>query len=356
MNALRAQAVAARSYGLSQNRYSYAKTCDTSSCQVYGGCRHASVADLGRVRRASSTRSPTRRSPRPRARSACRNGAIVSTEFSASNGPRTAGGAFPPVDDPWDDVPGNPNHVWTRIIDADAVAVDVRARPAPTGSARCTTPSSTFDGIWANKVVRGSTHAGDGVGLPQRLRAAVARASSSSRSSAACPTARPFSFIGDSVGESVAGERRRGVPDPARRRVRLDDVRHARGAPHAGRQRRTASAAPPPCRSAPTWSWSSSATTTTSGAMAGRIDAVMADAARPRRSAASRGSTCRERRGRVRRHQRRHRRRRQPMERACSCSTGSRPATTWRPTAGSPTTCISRPRDGPSSRCSCATR
>ena len=26
-------------------------------------------------------------------------GAVVSTEFSASNGPRTAGGAFPPVDD-----------------------------------------------------------------------------------------------------------------------------------------------------------------------------------------------------------------------------------------------------------------
>ncbi|HKA03221.1 MAG TPA: SpoIID/LytB domain-containing protein, partial [Acidimicrobiales bacterium] len=37
LNALRAQAVAARSYGVSQGRYSYAKTCDTQSCQVYGG-------------------------------------------------------------------------------------------------------------------------------------------------------------------------------------------------------------------------------------------------------------------------------------------------------------------------------
>ncbi|NDE81073.1 MAG: hypothetical protein EB037_09175, partial [Actinobacteria bacterium] len=38
INALRAQAVAARSYALAQNRYSpYAKTCDTDSCQVYGG-------------------------------------------------------------------------------------------------------------------------------------------------------------------------------------------------------------------------------------------------------------------------------------------------------------------------------
>ena len=37
MNALRAQSVAARSYGLSQWRYGYARTCDTSSCQVYSG-------------------------------------------------------------------------------------------------------------------------------------------------------------------------------------------------------------------------------------------------------------------------------------------------------------------------------
>src|SRR5262249_28307038 len=35
--ALRAQAVAARSYALVQNRYSYAKTCDTQTCQVYAG-------------------------------------------------------------------------------------------------------------------------------------------------------------------------------------------------------------------------------------------------------------------------------------------------------------------------------
>ncbi|MEQ9162118.1 MAG: SpoIID/LytB domain-containing protein, partial [Ilumatobacter fluminis] len=34
---LKAQSVAARSYGLTQSRYSYASTCDTSSCQVYYG-------------------------------------------------------------------------------------------------------------------------------------------------------------------------------------------------------------------------------------------------------------------------------------------------------------------------------
>ncbi|MFM7763884.1 MAG: SpoIID/LytB domain-containing protein, partial [Acidimicrobiaceae bacterium] len=38
MNALRAQAVAARSYSVTENRYAgLAKTCDTQDCQVYGG-------------------------------------------------------------------------------------------------------------------------------------------------------------------------------------------------------------------------------------------------------------------------------------------------------------------------------
>ena len=42
INALRAQAVAARSYGWSERRYTYAggfvvKTCDTAACQVYAG-------------------------------------------------------------------------------------------------------------------------------------------------------------------------------------------------------------------------------------------------------------------------------------------------------------------------------
>jgi hypothetical protein len=35
--ALRAQAIAARSYALSENRYPYAQTCDTEDCQAYSG-------------------------------------------------------------------------------------------------------------------------------------------------------------------------------------------------------------------------------------------------------------------------------------------------------------------------------
>jgi peptidoglycan hydrolase-like protein with peptidoglycan-binding domain len=121
MNALRAQAVAARSYALGETRYSYAKTCDTSSCQVYGGAATRPAAtSAGFItgeqvlsnQAVADTASVVR----------LRDGVLVSTEFSASNGPRTAGGSFPAVDDPWDDVPGNPLHTWTRIIDADAIA------------------------------------------------------------------------------------------------------------------------------------------------------------------------------------------------------------------------------------------
>lgn len=35
--ALRAQAIAARSYALAETRYPYAQTCDTTDCQVYPG-------------------------------------------------------------------------------------------------------------------------------------------------------------------------------------------------------------------------------------------------------------------------------------------------------------------------------
>jgi hypothetical protein len=58
--ALEAQAVAARSYSLAENRNWYAKTCDTTSCQVYGG-----AGFNGTPREAPGT--PTAPSPTPQA-------------------------------------------------------------------------------------------------------------------------------------------------------------------------------------------------------------------------------------------------------------------------------------------------
>ena len=165
MNALRAQAVAARSYALSQNRYAgsggYATTCDTHGVP---GLRRRRPPLQRRPRRRpaaararaatprSSAPTPTGRSPRrPDGSGARRAAPIVSTEFSASNGPRTAGGTFPAINDPFDDVPQNPNHRWTRIVDGDLVAA---AYGLGTLTAATTEPdpATPFVGVWDNRV------------------------------------------------------------------------------------------------------------------------------------------------------------------------------------------------------------
>jgi peptidoglycan hydrolase-like protein with peptidoglycan-binding domain len=156
--AVRAQAVAARSYGLQQNRYSYAATCDSQSCQVYGGAATRPVAtgtatlveDFRTDQAIAATARVVRKWP---------NGSIVSTEFSASNGPRTAGGVFPPVDDPADAIANNPNHRWTRVLDADALAsryglgTITSASMTEAAESRYRPNGRPYDGIWFDDIV-----------------------------------------------------------------------------------------------------------------------------------------------------------------------------------------------------------
>jgi hypothetical protein len=205
LNALKAQAVAARSYALSQNRYpAYgARTCDTSSCQVYNGAAtrgSATAAGTMPVEAFQTNLAIDGTEGKVR----LKNGAVVSTEFSASNGPRTAGGAFPAVDDPWDDVPGNPLHSWTRLIDADAVAE--RCDLADANSVATThDATSSFEGIWANKVVNACA----AIDTAWEFRNAFGLPSPGFELVPVTRTVTPnswFSFIGDSVGESVAGD------------------------------------------------------------------------------------------------------------------------------------------------------
>ena len=217
MHALRAQAVAARSYGVQQGRYDYAGTCDTSSCQVYGGAatRATATASVTALERAqtdtaiSETAGKVRRWQAVNARNMPAD-EIVSTEFSASNGPQTAGGYFPSVPDTGDAVALNPNHRWTRIISRDEVLI----RYPNADLSRVTTvvdPESTYEGIYANRVRLGAAQAGgvdefvstwsfrNSFGLPSPgftltpLRRGVESSAS-------------FAFIGDSVGESITGE------------------------------------------------------------------------------------------------------------------------------------------------------
>jgi len=104
---LRAQAVAARSYAYSENRYGYAKTCDTTSCQVYSGAgrNRVSQEDYRTDKAISDSINQVIRFP---------SGTIARAEFSSSTGGYTAGGDFPALPDLGD--VASPYHNWSTSI------------------------------------------------------------------------------------------------------------------------------------------------------------------------------------------------------------------------------------------------
>ncbi len=126
MEALRAQAVAARSYAWADKASNsgrgrfpgVADTCNTESCQVFGGVemqgttlREEANTDVAVATTAGQVRRMS-------------NHAFARTEFSSSTGGHSAGGTFPAVPDGGDrPCPGegcNPYHRWsTRIAVAD---------------------------------------------------------------------------------------------------------------------------------------------------------------------------------------------------------------------------------------------
>lgn len=112
LNALMAQAVAARSYAQSENRYPYAKTCDTTSCQVYGGAglNGARLEDPRTDQAVANTSGDVR----------TLGGGVARTEFSSSSGGWTAGGTFPAVQDDGDIA--SPYHDWSAAVPRATVA------------------------------------------------------------------------------------------------------------------------------------------------------------------------------------------------------------------------------------------
>ncbi len=115
--ALEAQAVSARSYSLGENRSSFARTCDTISCQVYDGraTRRDGVLSSNEHPLSDIAIGATTGVVR------VRNGAVARTEFSSSTGGWSAGGDFPAVEDLGDGVANNPNHDWEATIDIAAL-------------------------------------------------------------------------------------------------------------------------------------------------------------------------------------------------------------------------------------------
>ena len=120
LHALRAQAVAARSYALAQNRYPYAKTCDTETCQVYSGFAVQDASGFRDLESASTSTAIAETAGQIRVNG---NGGVVSTEFSSSTGGYTAGGTFPAVLDEGDAVSVNPHREWTASIPVTNIEV-----------------------------------------------------------------------------------------------------------------------------------------------------------------------------------------------------------------------------------------
>ncbi|MBA2553724.1 MAG: hypothetical protein H0V10_08525 [Geodermatophilaceae bacterium] len=110
--ALRAQAVAARSYAYSENRYGYAKTCDTTSCQVYSGAGRNRVSQEDSRTDAAILASANQVIRFP-------SGVIAHAEFSSSTGGYTAGGTFPAVPDAGD--VASPYHNWSTSISVSSI-------------------------------------------------------------------------------------------------------------------------------------------------------------------------------------------------------------------------------------------
>lgn len=104
--AVRSQAVAARTYALFEREANASRsydTCDTTSCQVYGGV--GAENPLGNQAVTDTARQVLRY-----------DGKAAFTQFSSSSGGWTSKGSRPYLvdkEDPYDAVSGNPNHQWT---------------------------------------------------------------------------------------------------------------------------------------------------------------------------------------------------------------------------------------------------
>lgn len=140
--ALRAQAIAARSYAAYERRHSTSRhyqICDTTQCQVYGGF----TDEQPQTNRAIDA---------TRAQVLTKDGGPIFAQFSASSGGWTSAGAFsylPAKRDRYDDFPGNDYHSWTvRTTDARIE----RTWPAVGNLASIETRDRDGNGEWGGRV------------------------------------------------------------------------------------------------------------------------------------------------------------------------------------------------------------
>jgi len=123
IEALKAQAVAARSYALAGDgrHLPYAESCDTTTCQVYAGWFQQPAGGTKVATTAATTdQAIAATAHQIRIFTGGTNaGRIARTEFSSSTGGYTAGGTFPPVPDEGDVIA--PRHTWRLTVDMSRV-------------------------------------------------------------------------------------------------------------------------------------------------------------------------------------------------------------------------------------------
>ena len=117
MHALRAQAVAARTYALAESRYTYAQTCDSDACQVYGGAATRNGGPTDALTVLEDTRSDAAVTDTVGVVLHNGDGGLAYAQFNSSSGGFTSGANFPAVEDVGDAVAANPWHRWTSTFD-----------------------------------------------------------------------------------------------------------------------------------------------------------------------------------------------------------------------------------------------
>jgi peptidoglycan hydrolase-like amidase/peptidoglycan hydrolase-like protein with peptidoglycan-binding domain len=213
MHALRAQAVAARSYAATENRYAgLARTCDSQDCQVYGGAAlRSSPGATPSVLEHPLTDRAVAETSGVVVRAGGGAGPVVRTEFSSSNGGRTAGGAFPAQADEGDLAANSSLMVWTRVLSATAIA----ARYPQIGALAAVTTAhdgqgGDFGGYTTQVTIAGTTGAVTMSGWDFRsafdLPAPWYGATAVYGAPLEAAPVGAMLFIGDSVGESIAAE------------------------------------------------------------------------------------------------------------------------------------------------------
>ncbi len=142
--ALQSQAVAARTYVVRLRQLNSARsydTCDTTSCQVYGG-QAAEVAATNNAIAATSGQIRTH------------GGSPALTQYSSSSGGHTVYGGvayLPAQADPYDGFSGNPMHSWTKTVSA---AVIGKAFPGIGAVTQVTVLTRSGGGEWGGRAAK----------------------------------------------------------------------------------------------------------------------------------------------------------------------------------------------------------